>query len=150
MEVFPQPLSQPLPLSPPITHNTGLPISPFIFVVNSGGGGGGTWGAGTEGGPSWVGAGGGVIALSSLSQGGLWGKGLEWAGHRGPTRPHKHAGHSTGMGGQAGRRIALEEWSQAGPPPTGAWGEGLEAIMLPPLCEGAETPPWGWGKRLGQ
>lgn len=93
---------------------------PFFYFCSklSGRGCWGSWGACGEGGPSWVGAGGGVIALSSLSPGGLCGEGVRTGTGTGGSRPHKHAGHSTGgrWAGEAGRRIALQEWGQAGTP----------------------------------
>lgn len=104
--------------------------------------------------PSWAGAGGGIIALSALSPGGLCRGCQDWGQHR-DTRPHKHTGHSTGVGvkgWEAGRRIALWEWGQEGTPSNWSLGRRLEAIMFPPLSEGEVRPPppiWGWGRRLG-
>lgn len=90
-------------------------------------------------GPSWAGAGGGVIALSSLSQGACVGRVSGLGPAQGETQPHKHAGHSTGAGGQAGeagRRIALWESGQVGTPPPSHWSLGRRLSHSLPLWRG--------------
>lgn len=69
----------------------------------------------------------------------------------GVTRLHKHTGHSTGVGREAGRRIALQESGQVGTPPSN-WnlGRKLEAITFPPCSGwGDESPSLGLGKKMG-
>jgi hypothetical protein len=118
-------------------------ISPFFYFCSKlSGVGCGGGGQGELGGPSWVGAGGGVIALSSLSPGGLCGRVSE------ETLAHKHAGHSTvGWTGGWAPYCTLGVGPGGDPPQTGAWGRGwrLSYSLLLHGGEG-ETPMLGAGK----
>lgn len=133
----------PHPQAALVTHDdAGHPAShtsfcSFIFVVNLGVADGG-WGRG----PSWVGAGGGVIALSSLSPGGLSGgvggraSALGPAlGRQGRTNTQVTAQGQVGRG-EAGRHIALQERGVRWGPPHSNWslGRRLEVIVSPSLA----------------
>lgn len=107
------------------------------------------WGTGGEG-ALLGGAGGGVIALSSLSQGACVGRGSGLGPAQGETQPHKHTGHSTGG------RVDRRGWAPyctlgvgpGGDPLQTSLGRRLEAVTFPPSLDGGgETPAWGEGRR---
>lgn len=144
----PPPANTPTPCGPHpqatlVTHDdAGHPAShtsfcSFIFVVNLGVADGG-WGRG----PSWVGAGGGVIALSSLSPGGLSGGVGGRASALGPARGRQGRTNTqvTAQGqvgrGEAGRHIALQERGVRWGPRHSNWslGRRLEVIVSPSLA----------------